>query len=82
MSDSADRTKADYLQAKIETAFGDLPLDAVTRDFIYWRGSNASKLAVRFGALCGLRSEIAPCPLSARSGPLQSRDRDSCKVAQ
>ena len=24
-----DRTKADYLQAKIETAFGDLPLDAL-----------------------------------------------------
>jgi hypothetical protein len=41
-----DRTKADYL-AKIETAFGDLPLDAlddprVTRDFLYWRGSMAS----------------------------------------
>jgi hypothetical protein len=44
-----DCTKADYLQqlAKIETAFGDLPLDAVTRDFLYWRGSNASKPAAR-----------------------------------
>jgi len=47
-----DRTKADYLQAKIETACGDLPLDAlddprVTRDFLDWRGSNSSKPAAR-----------------------------------
>jgi integrase len=44
-----ERTKADYLQqiAKIEIAFGDLPLDAlndprVTRDFFEWRDAMAS----------------------------------------
>ena len=36
----------------------------------YRAAMTAMRLAVdvRFGKLCGLRSEVAPCPLSARSG--------------
>ena len=44
-----ERTRADYLKqiAKVETAFGDLPIDAlddprVTRDFLDWRDGMAS----------------------------------------